>query len=114
MLLIIFYDPANSWINHEHPSNDYYSFKRLGLHHNHYPLFFAGSYFNRNELFTLFRKYEDNFNTAIVYCVDQLISGNEKEQQSELIKPGAYSTLIDPIEADKHSHLYFKKKTWKI
>jgi len=46
---------------------------------------------NRTEEFKLFRKYEGNFYTAIVYSVEQLISKKE-DQQKENIKDTNFST----------------------
>ena len=42
---------------------------------------------NKSEEFKLFRKYEGNFYTAIVYSVQQLVSTKDHEQTGSPVKP---------------------------
>jgi len=42
---------------------------------------------NKNEEFKLFRKYEGNFYTAIVYSVQQLVSKNDRIQVERIKEP---------------------------
>ncbi len=64
---------------------------------------------NRDEDFKLFRKYEGNFYTAIVYSVEQLVSKKDNQEINTLEK-APYNSYSQPIEVDTASHLYFKKK----
>jgi hypothetical protein len=43
---------------------------------------------NKDEEFKLFRKYEGNFYTAIVYSVQQLVSGKDDQPKEEIKQPG--------------------------
>jgi hypothetical protein len=45
----------------------------------------------KNEEFKLFRKYEGNFYTAIVYSVEQLVSTRQPEKKEAKSTPGIYS-----------------------
>jgi Trk-type K+ transport system membrane component len=45
---------------------------------------------NKNEEFKLFRKYEGNFYTAIIYSVQQLVSKEDKQQNEDIEKPLQY------------------------
>jgi hypothetical protein len=45
---------------------------------------------NKNEEFKLFRKYEGNFYTAIIYSVQQLVSKGDNQQKEEIKKPLQY------------------------
>jgi hypothetical protein len=45
---------------------------------------------NKNEEFKLFRKYEGNFYTAIIYSVQQLVSKEDNQQNEEIKKPIQY------------------------
>jgi hypothetical protein len=45
---------------------------------------------NKNEEFKLFRKYEGNFYTAIIYSVQQLVSKEDHQQNEEIKKPFQY------------------------
>jgi hypothetical protein len=42
---------------------------------------------NKKEEFKLFRKYEGNFYTAIIYSVQQLVSKEDNQENEEIIKP---------------------------
>jgi len=46
---------------------------------------------NKSEEFKLFRKYEGNFYTAIIYSVQQLVSG-DNAQQSDVMEPPSRGT----------------------
>jgi len=64
---------------------------------------------DKNEDFKLFRKYEGNFYTAIIYSVNQLISGDEVPKNYKM-NPSLRS--IDSIanqQSDSTSVLYFTK-----
>jgi hypothetical protein len=39
---------------------------------------------DKNEDFKLFRKYEGNFYTAVIYSVNQLLSGNDSSKNFEM------------------------------
>ncbi|MEI7726529.1 MAG: hypothetical protein WCK09_15575 [Bacteroidota bacterium] len=56
----------------------------------------------KNEEFKLFRKYEGNFYTAIVYSVEQLVSTRQPEKKEAKSTPGNYAdTTGKPTGADK-------------
>ena len=44
----------------------------------------------KNEEFKLFRKYEGNFYTAIIYSVQQLVSTKDVQQNEEIKQPYHY------------------------
>jgi len=48
----------------------------------------------KNEDFKLFRKYEGNFYTAIIYSVKQLVSNKKVQESDTLKKPYKYSDTI--------------------
>ena len=48
---------------------------------------------NKNEEFKLFRKYEGNFYTAIVYSVQQLVSKKDIQKNEEIKTPFEYQDL---------------------
>ncbi|MCJ7446383.1 MAG: hypothetical protein MUO72_01690 [Bacteroidales bacterium] len=45
---------------------------------------------NKDEEFKLFRKYEGNFYTAIIYSVQQLVSKEDNQQNEEIERPFQY------------------------
>ena len=57
----------------------------------------------------MFRKYEGNFYTAIVYSVEQLIS-NKDIQQQDTVKYSTHQTDTTDIKNDTTSILYLIKK----
>jgi len=50
---------------------------------------------NKNEDFKLFRKYEGNFYTAIIYSVQQLVSKREIDQNNEIKEPDQIQDKIN-------------------
>jgi len=50
---------------------------------------------NKNEDFKLFRKYEGNFYTAIIYSVQQLVSKREIDQNNEIKEPDQIQEKIN-------------------
>jgi hypothetical protein len=59
---------------------------------------------DKNEDFTLFRKYQGNFYTAIVYSFDQLISKHETEDAE---KKKADTSSVAPEQKDTADFSYF-------
>jgi hypothetical protein len=64
---------------------------------------------NKNEKFKIFRKYEGNFYTAIVYSVEQLISKKDI-QQPDTVKSSNRQTDTTDIKNDTTSLLYLIRK----
>ena len=50
---------------------------------------------NKNEEFKLFRKYEGNFYTAIIYSVQQIASKKDDQQKDEIKQPYYYFDTTD-------------------
>ena len=64
---------------------------------------------NKNEDFKLFRKYEGNFYTAIIYSVQQLVSNADINQYEDIGKPPPYQEKVSP-EIDDTSFIKLLKK----
>lgn len=63
---------------------------------------------SRNEEFKLFREYEGNFYTAVVYSVQQLVSGNDGERGKENFKPYEKTAPLNTEKNDSTVNQYFK------
>lgn len=65
---------------------------------------------DRGQPFTLFRDYEGNFYTALIYSVDKLVEGDDDEvfrqrlaESAEKYKPAPDSTLMELFEVEEDS-----------
>ncbi|MBN2350740.1 MAG: hypothetical protein JXJ22_18020 [Bacteroidales bacterium] len=65
---------------------------------------------NKNEDFKLFRKYEGNFYTAIVYSVDQILSKKDAPVKNEIRKPYIYFDSTKTILSDSTKILNLLEK----
>jgi hypothetical protein len=64
---------------------------------------------NKNEEFKLFRKYEGNFYTAIIYSVQQLVSKEDIQQNEEIKKPIQYENKNNSQISDTNLLKLMKK-----
>lgn len=63
---------------------------------------------SRNEEFKLFREYEGNFYTAVVYSVQQLVSGSDSDKGKENFKPYEKTVPLNAEKNDSTVNQYFK------